>query len=163
MTYCCRSTDQHWSRSLTDCRDLLQKLLTPKPEERITLAEVIKHPWLIQDLTTTLTPASYPSPSELNESILQYMTETLKFCYSDVVAAVVSNKAVKASAVYHLLVKRLQRYQRTRRKSKDFGFQRPQVQQLVQRSGRKSVEHSTLQRKESGETKIEVRMPEFPR
>jgi Neu-associated kinase len=149
-------------RLSANCKDLLLKLLTPKPEERITLPGVFNHPWLNEDLTVAFTPDNYPnrlSPSDLNESILQYMTETLRFCYSDIVSAVTNNKAVKAAAVYHLLVKRLQRYEKTR--PKEFAFQRPQVQQSTTKKGKKNCEHPPLERRTSGESK-EVRQCSTP-
>lgn len=34
-----------WKRVSDDCKDLLRKLLTKAPEKRITLDEVVKHPW----------------------------------------------------------------------------------------------------------------------
>ena len=31
------------------CCDLLQKLLTPEPEQRITLSRIMRHPWFVRD------------------------------------------------------------------------------------------------------------------
>lgn len=31
-----------------DCRDLIKKLLNPDPDRRITLEEIMKHPWIAE-------------------------------------------------------------------------------------------------------------------
>ena len=43
---------------LTECRDLLRKLLEPRPELRLPLLEVMVHPWVTVQGTAPLVPYS---------------------------------------------------------------------------------------------------------
>jgi serine/threonine-protein kinase SRK2 len=43
------------------CRDLLSKILVDKPEKRITIAEIQKHPWYVEDLP--------PGVAEMNDNL----------------------------------------------------------------------------------------------
>ena len=44
------------------CCDLLEKLLTPEPEKRITLSRIMRHPWFVKDAP--------PGLLELNSRLL---------------------------------------------------------------------------------------------
>eukprot|EP00118_Oscarella_pearsei_P004321 m.18291 g.18291 ORF g.18291 m.18291 type:complete len:802 (+) comp27635_c0_seq2:83-2488(+) len=116
------------------CRDLLVRLLNPRPEQRITLQEVFKHPWITDDGLDPLPVLPYPnrlSSQSLNESVLQHMSENMSLCYSEVVAAVAGNRAVKISAIYYLLVNRLEVYLKTHPTLRSHhghdSFRRPQL------------------------------------
>ena len=37
------------------CRDLLEQLLTPEPEERISLSRIMRHPWFLKAAPPGLT------------------------------------------------------------------------------------------------------------
>ena len=43
------------------CRDLLSKILVDKPEKRITIPEIQKHPWYVEDLP--------PGVAEMNDNL----------------------------------------------------------------------------------------------
>ena len=43
------------------CRDLLSKILVDKPEKRITIPEIQKHPWYLEDLP--------PGVAEMNDNL----------------------------------------------------------------------------------------------
>ena len=44
-----------------NCRDLLSKILVDKPEKRITIPEIQKHPWYVEDLP--------PGVAEMNDNL----------------------------------------------------------------------------------------------
>ena len=39
-----------WDKVSPECKDLIEKMLEPEPEKRITPAEAIQHPWFQADL-----------------------------------------------------------------------------------------------------------------
>ena len=43
------------------CRDLLRQILVDKPEKRITILEIQKHPWYLEDLP--------PGVAEMNDNL----------------------------------------------------------------------------------------------
>ena len=45
----------------SSCRDLLSKILVDKPEKRITIPEIQKHPWYTEDLP--------PGVAEMNDNL----------------------------------------------------------------------------------------------
>jgi serine/threonine protein kinase len=46
----------------TDCKDLISRLLVADPTKRITLPEILRHPWYLQDLP--------PGVAEMNDELL---------------------------------------------------------------------------------------------
>ena len=103
------------------------KLLNPRPEHRISLQDVYRHSWITADGAEPLVSFPYPnrlSHQSLNESVLHHMTENMDLCYSEIVGAVTTNRAVKTSAIYYLLVQRLESYNKTRPKTRE-SFRRP--------------------------------------
>ena len=63
------------------CKDLLQRLLTSDPAQRIKMAAVMEHPWMTDDGSPTLRPHPYPnklSVNDVNEDIVEHMAYVLK-------------------------------------------------------------------------------------
>ena len=122
-----------------DCTDLLQKLLTSNPSERIKMEAVMEHPWLNKGCRP-LRPAPFPNKltaNDLNEDIVEHITYILKvsegtvavgvalmhvsFCCTEQVKPteeevkeeLLANRASSTTAIYHLLSARLDRWGHT--------------------------------------------------
>lgn len=91
------------------------QMLNPKPEERIVMEDIMKHPWLNVGLTIPFGPAPYPGTmgeEEINQDILEHMKHCLNIpaTNSEIKSCLVNNRAVQSSAIYWLLDFRLKRY-----------------------------------------------------
>lgn len=91
------------------------KLMNPKPEERITMEGIMRHPWLNVGLTIPFGPAPYPGAmkeDEINQDILEHMRHCLNVSVtiSEIKSCLLNNRAVQSSAIYWLLNFRLKRY-----------------------------------------------------
>lgn len=118
------------------------KMMNSKPEDRIRMEDIMKHPWLNVGLTLPFGPAPYPGTlkeEEINQDILEHMKHCLKVPanVSEIKSCLLNNRAVQSSAIYWLLNFRLQRYikQHQPRKAKprklslDDGFSEPIVEE----------------------------------
>jgi serine/threonine protein kinase len=58
-----------------DCHDLLSRLLEPSPTKRISMQEILHHPFLISQLgPIELTPFKpYSDTKEINKNIIRYL------------------------------------------------------------------------------------------
>ena len=133
-------------------------MLNPKPEERITMENIMKHPWLNVGLSVPFSPAPYPGfPRE--EDISQEILEHMKRCMStsatisEVKSCLMNNRAVQSSALYWLLEMRLKRYikqhqpkkSKPRKTSLDDGFgegtvdETKQLPKTIKRTGSHKV------------------------
>ena len=65
----------------SSCRDLLSKILVDKPEKRITISEIQKHPWYTEDLPPGVAEMNdnLPSPGPEVQASLYFMF-TLFLC-----------------------------------------------------------------------------------
>lgn len=91
------------------------KMMNPKPEERIGMEEIMKHPWLNVGLTIPFGPAPYPGTmkeEEINQDILEHMRHCLNVSVTinEIRSCLLNNRAVQSSAIYWLLDFRLKRY-----------------------------------------------------
>ena len=91
------------------------KLMNPKPEERITMEGIMRHPWLNVGLTTPFGPAPHPGvmrEDEINQDIIEHMRHCLNVSVtiSEIKSCLLNNRAVQSSAIYWLLNFRLKRY-----------------------------------------------------
>ena len=102
--------------SLSDCKDLLKRLLTASPDSRITMPEIFKHPWLNEGRTLPFQPAPYPNTltnSQIDSDIIDHMTNGLSLGPAlEMKHDLITNRATSHYAVYHLLASRLTRYHR---------------------------------------------------
>ncbi|XP_063078204.1 hormonally up-regulated neu tumor-associated kinase homolog A [Engraulis encrasicolus] len=91
-------------------------LLEPDPEKRPSIKAAMEEKWLNEGYAKrplhTITYKNRLRPEELNNSILNYMSESQGYGLPDVIHTVVNNRPSAIMAVYHLLLKRLQREQR---------------------------------------------------
>ena len=74
-------------------------MLTPKPEERISMEDIFRHPWLQGELPSTFVPYPFPnSPTSesINMSIVNHIVHSMRLdkisevslCYKEVVTMV---------------------------------------------------------------------------
>lgn len=92
----------------------LRSLLEPDPVKRPNIQQALANRWLNENYVGRV-PCSVPypnrtSPADLSPSVVLHMTEKLGYRSSDVVSAVLANRACHVLAVYFLLSKKLERY-----------------------------------------------------
>lgn len=97
-----------------DSKDLLRHLLTPNPEKRIKMPDIMAHPWMNEGHALPFGPAPFPNlldPSSINNDVVEHMVHTLKMKESEeeVREELISNRSTGLAAVYHLLTARLAR------------------------------------------------------
>ncbi|XP_002154410.3 uncharacterized protein LOC100214698 isoform X1 [Hydra vulgaris] len=100
-----------------ECRDLIMRLLEPIPEWRITLEQVLHHKWFksLEKIQCHVSLGDVMSANkQLCKSVLTYMQQVLNIDYNEAATAVFSNRATHASAVYHLLIRRYDRFIRSK-------------------------------------------------
>lgn len=99
----------------TEGRDLLTRMLTASPDKRITMMELMTHPWLSEG-HLPFQPAPYPnaiSASDINNDIVDHITDVLKQGSPiEVKQDLITNRATSLYAIYNLLASRLARYEK---------------------------------------------------
>lgn len=70
-----------------DCRELLCRMLVPKPTQRITLEEIKRHPWFVVDLP--------PGALDMNDVLLNESSSMTD--YESMISAIVDEAVVDAS------------------------------------------------------------------
>ena len=132
------------------------KLMNPKPEKRITIEDIMKHPWLNVGLTTPFGPAPHPGmmkEDDISQDILEHMRHCLNVSatISEIKSCLLTIRAVQSSAIYWLLDFRLKRYikqhqprrSKPRKLSLDDGFsetiegETTQLPKTIKRTGSK--------------------------
>ncbi|XP_077977454.1 uncharacterized protein LOC144433014 [Glandiceps talaboti] len=105
-----------------DCRDLLFLLLEPDPRKRPQLTSIMDHQWLNKGcLPLQLVPfPNYLKQDDVNQDIIHHMCQMRGYKMGDLIKVLVNNKAIESSAVYHLLVQRLNRFNKDKLKKKRF-------------------------------------------
>ncbi|XP_056267708.1 hormonally up-regulated neu tumor-associated kinase homolog isoform X2 [Pseudoliparis swirei] len=89
---------------------LLKKLLEPDPNKRPNIHQVMADSWL--QLANRNTGAPYLNRihiEEINHTVLLHMTEKMAYKHSEVLGAVLTNRACHTLAVYFLLNKKMKR------------------------------------------------------
>ncbi|XP_062262771.1 hormonally up-regulated neu tumor-associated kinase homolog A [Platichthys flesus] len=89
---------------------LLKKLLEPDPIKRPNIHQVMADSWL--QLANKNTGAPYLNRihiEEINHTVLLHMTEKMDYKHSEVLSAVLTNRACHTLAVYFLLNKKMKR------------------------------------------------------
>ncbi|XP_071801112.1 uncharacterized protein [Asterias amurensis] len=97
---------QHLTR---ECKDLLGKLLTADEKERISLCDVMRHPWINRGYTRRLYPSEFPNRltnEQLDTSVISSLVSG-GFTESVIRDAVTQNRPIAETAGYHLLRKRV--------------------------------------------------------
>ncbi|XP_070569133.1 MAP/microtubule affinity-regulating kinase 4-like [Ptychodera flava] len=122
-----------------ECKELLFHLLEPDPSKRPHLESVMEHPWLNKGCMP-LIPVHFPNylkQEDLNQDIVRHMCHIRAYRMGELVKMLLTNKSVSSTAVYHLLVQRLNKYNMDMLKKKRPGF----------KGTKKSVEDSPRSRK----------------
>ncbi|CAF0977957.1 unnamed protein product [Adineta steineri] len=93
----------------SDCQDLLTRLLEPSPTKRITMAEILRHPFLINQLgPIELMPYKPQADArEINRNITKYLAIKHGYSEHDVEDAVIYRKPIASRALYNLIERRL--------------------------------------------------------
>ncbi|XP_003386170.1 PREDICTED: hormonally up-regulated neu tumor-associated kinase homolog [Amphimedon queenslandica] len=96
--------------------DLLRRMLTASPDKRITMDELIAHPWLSEGHALPFQPAPYPNvmtQSQINNDIVDHITDVLKLGTAmEIKQDLITNRATSLYAIYNLLASRLARYEK---------------------------------------------------
>uniref|UniRef100_A0A3Q2ZNW6 non-specific serine/threonine protein kinase n=1 Tax=Kryptolebias marmoratus TaxID=37003 RepID=A0A3Q2ZNW6_KRYMA len=87
---------------------LLKKLLEPDPNKRPNIHQVMADSWL-QLARKHLKPFHQMHIEEVNHTVLVHMTEKMGYKHSEVLSAVLCNRACHTLTVYYLLKKKLKR------------------------------------------------------
>ncbi|XP_024122301.1 hormonally up-regulated neu tumor-associated kinase homolog A [Oryzias melastigma] len=89
---------------------LLKKLLEPDPNKRPNIHQVMADSWL--QLANKNTGAPYLNRihiEEMNQTVVRHMTEKMGYKHSEVLSAVLTNRACHTLTVYFLLNKKMKR------------------------------------------------------
>uniref|UniRef100_A0A672GD19 non-specific serine/threonine protein kinase n=1 Tax=Salarias fasciatus TaxID=181472 RepID=A0A672GD19_SALFA len=100
---------------------LLKKLLEPDPNKRPNIHQVMADSWL--QLANKNTGAPYLNRihiEEINHTVLLHMTEKMSYKHSEVLSAVLTNRACHTLAVYFLLNKKMKRLSKEYRVSMSY-------------------------------------------
>ncbi|XP_053136782.1 hormonally up-regulated neu tumor-associated kinase homolog A-like [Hemicordylus capensis] len=108
----------------------MHSLLEPDPAKRPAVKEAMKDKWLndsnIRKPLDSLIYKNRLHPDELNPVVLNYMRETMELSPTDIVNVLINNKPSSVMAMYYLLLKKLNRYQKEHRtKKKENATEKP--------------------------------------
>ncbi|CAF1062628.1 unnamed protein product [Rotaria magnacalcarata] len=93
-----------------DCQDLLTRLLEPSPTKRISMQEILRHPFLVSQLDPIpLTPyRPHCEVREINKNITKYLALKHDYSEQEIEDAVLHRKPIASRALYALIERRLQ-------------------------------------------------------
>eukprot|EP01135_Chromosphaera_perkinsii_P005248 Nk52_evm17s327 gene=Nk52_evmTU17s327 len=95
-----------------ECENLIKKMLKVNPEQRISLAEVKKHPWMNFDLEPLPQEnCAHPvtPPANLNDDVLFQMTE-LGISSEEAEQSLKENSFNSVASIYYLLLQRQKKF-----------------------------------------------------
>ncbi|CAF4374883.1 unnamed protein product, partial [Adineta steineri] len=92
------------------CQDLLTRLLEPSPTKRISMQEILRHPFLVHHLgPIELIPYKPNSDmKEINKNIIRYLVFKHGYSEQETEEAVLHRRPTAARAFYTLIERRLQ-------------------------------------------------------
>ncbi|XP_016345919.1 hormonally up-regulated neu tumor-associated kinase homolog A-like [Sinocyclocheilus anshuiensis] len=128
---------------------LLKRLLEPDPNKRPNIHQVMADPWL--QLGNPHTGVPYLNRihiEEINHTVLLHMTEKMGYKHSEVLSAVLTNKACHTLAVYFLLNNKMKRLSKEYRE-KQYNMEKEKKSELFQTQWRKHVEKITIPPKQT--------------
>ncbi|KAM6985628.1 hormonally up-regulated neu tumor-associated kinase homolog B [Aplochiton taeniatus] len=128
---------------------LLKKLLEPDPAKRPNIHQVMADSWL--QLANYHTGAPYLNRihiEEINHVVLLHMTEKMGYKHSEVLSAVLTNRACHTLAVYFLLNNKMKRLSKEYRE-KQFHEKKTEKNQYFQTQWRKHVDKVTIPPKQT--------------
>lgn len=131
---------------------LLKKLLEPDPNKRPNIHQVMADSWL--QLANKNTGAPYLNRihiEEINHTVLLHMTEKMGYKHSEVLSAVLTNRACHTLAVYFLLNKKMKRLSKEYREMQFQEKKRGEKQknEYFQTQWRKHVDKLTIPPKQT--------------
>ncbi|KAJ8342533.1 hypothetical protein SKAU_G00324610 [Synaphobranchus kaupii] len=133
----------------TDAVSLLKKLLEPDPLKRPNIHQVMSNPWL--NLGNPQTGAPYLNRihiEEINHMVLLHMTEKMSYKHSEVLSAVLTNRASHTLAVYFLLNNKMRRLSKEYREKEEV-IEKEKKNELFQTHWRKRIEKITIPPKQT--------------
>lgn len=95
-----------------NCRDFIQKVLTPNPDKRPTVNEILQHKWLKESIDYSKLievndrMAEDEESRTLNSDVIRTMTTSLGFNFAEVIASVQKHRPSRCYAAYELLNKK---------------------------------------------------------
>ncbi|KAK6169406.1 hypothetical protein SNE40_020469 [Patella caerulea] len=106
-----------------DCFNLINRMMKPLLSERITMAEILRHKWLVKSNEQHVPrqpPISKLSPTVIDSRLVNYMSYMHGYKAADISHAVHERQVNQMSASYHLYIKSIQN-----------GFHVPEVSELL--------------------------------
>ncbi|XP_062309732.1 hormonally up-regulated neu tumor-associated kinase homolog A [Osmerus eperlanus] len=128
---------------------LLKKLLEPDPAKRPNIHQVMADSWL--QLANTHTGAPYLNRihiEEINHMVLLHMTESMGYKHSEVLSAVLTNRACHTLAVYFLLNNKMKRLSKEYREMQ-YQEKKSDRSEYFQTQWRKHVDKVTIPPKQT--------------
>ncbi|KAK2871019.1 hypothetical protein QQF64_002137 [Cirrhinus molitorella] len=128
---------------------LLRRLLEPDPNKRPNIHQVMADQWL--QLGNPHTGVPYLNRihiEEINHTVLLHMTEKMGYKHSEVLSAVLTNKACHTLTVYFLLNKKMNRLSKEYRE-KEYNLESEKRNELFQTQWRKHIEKVTIPPKQT--------------
>ncbi|KAI4888790.1 hypothetical protein NFI96_028293 [Prochilodus magdalenae] len=128
---------------------LLKSLLEPDPAKRPNIHQVMADSWL--QLGNPHTGVPYLNRihiEEINHTVLLHMTERMGYKHSEVLSAVLTNRACHTLAVYFLLNKKMKRLSKEYRE-KQYSIEKEKKSELFQTQWRKHIEKITIPPKQT--------------
>ncbi|XP_035288335.1 hormonally up-regulated neu tumor-associated kinase homolog A [Anguilla rostrata] len=132
-----------------DAVNLVKKLLEPDPIKRPNIHQVMSDPWL--NLGNPQTGAPYLNRihiEEINHMVLLHMTEKMSYKHSEVLSAVLTNRASHTLAVYFLLNNKMRRLSKEYREKEEV-LEKEKKNELFQTHWRKPIEKITIPPKQT--------------
>lgn len=128
---------------------LVKRLLEPDPEKRPNIHQVMADSWL--QLGNPHTGVPYLNRihiEEINHTVLLHMTERMGYKHSEVLSAVLTNKACHTLTVYFLLNNKLKRLSKEYREKQN-NIEKEKKIELFQTQWRKPIEKITIPPKQT--------------
>lgn len=96
---------------LSDCSDLIGRLLQPCETDRITMNQLLCHPWMEEDMgPPRWQVAVISTPEKVNREAASYVSDKYRVTPAEVAAAVKARQISTVTATYHLLDRKLRRH-----------------------------------------------------
>ncbi|XP_060765664.1 hormonally up-regulated neu tumor-associated kinase homolog A [Neoarius graeffei] len=128
---------------------LLKSLLEPDPAKRPNIHQVMGDSWLqLGNPHTGIPYLNRIHIEEINHTVLLHMTERMGYKHSEVLSAVLTNRACHTLAVYFLLNKKMKRLSKEYRE-KQYTMEKEKKSELFQTQWRKHIEKITIPPKQT--------------
>lgn len=129
--------------------NLLKNLLEPDPSQRPNIHQVMSDPWLQLGNPHTLAPyLNRIHIEEVNQMALMHMTENMGYKHSEVLSAVLTNRACHTLAIYFLLNNKMKRLTKEYREKQNVEKEK-RNELFFQTQWRKPIEKITIPPKQT--------------